>query len=518
MKTTDVVLVGYEDQENLGLRSLKAYLNSKNCTAYIIPFQPGQESEILETVKKLKPKIVGFSFIFQYTINDFGKLISYLRKNGIQCHFTAGGHFPSIEPHTTFEEIAELDSIVRFEGEVTLYELLLNLNNPGHWVNIEGLAYKSGTDEIINAPRPLIEDLDQLPYIFRDEFRESIDGIKTACMLASRGCLYNCSFCSIRQFYNSAKGALRRTRSAKAVADEMYHLFSEYNIRFFSFQDDDFANRSRQQKEWLGLFIKELKNRGLDDKIRWKISCRVDDLDPETLEILLENGLIAVYLGVESGNNTGLKALNKGVTVDQNLYAINLLKKYNVAMSIGFMLFDPSSNLVSIKQNIQFLRKIGEDGYFPINFCKMLPYAGTPIEHELKKEGRIKGTSIQPDYDFLDPIVNWYYFIVNRIFTRRNFNSDGLVALLQNIDFEYRLKDSFKLTNNSVERDIELKKIIGKANISAVNTLENLLEMIMTKGVDDILDEKTALLGLIDKEWQDEIAIESELLNFRARF
>lgn len=512
---TDAVLIGYEDQENLGLRSIKAYLDSNNLIAFIVPFQPGKESEILKTVKKFKPKIIGFSFIFQYTINDFGKLINYLRENGINCHFTAGGHFPSIEPQATFEEIPELNSIVRFEGEITLYELLLNIYNPDHWINIQGLAFKTGSKVVINTPRPLIDDLDKLPFIFRDDFRENFDGIKTAYMLASRGCLYNCSFCSIRQFYSSAKGTLRRTRSARAVVDEMYLLFTKHNIRFFSFQDDDFANRSKHQKEWLRLFIKELKNRGLNDKIRWKISCRVDDLNPETLEMMLENGLIAVYLGVESGNNLGLTTLNKGVTIDQNLYAINLLKKYNVAMSIGFMLFDPSSNIESIRQNIQFLRKIGEDGYFPINFCKMLPYAGTPIEQQLKKEGRIKGSIIQPDYEFFDPIVNWYYFIVNRIFTKRNFKSDGLVSLLQGIDFEYRLKDSFNFNNKSIKHNIELKKLISKANMIAINTLDNLLDLIISKGVDYALDEKNTLLALIEKEWKDEIAIELELLNLR---
>jgi anaerobic magnesium-protoporphyrin IX monomethyl ester cyclase len=515
MGKIDVVLVGYENQENLGLRSITSYLISNNFTVFILPFQPGKESEILAIIKKLKPKIIGFSFIFQYTLTDFGKLIHYLRKHGIKCHFTAGGHFPSIEPLVTFEEIPELNSIVRFEGEETLYELLLNINNPEHWINIQGLAFKKGSKVIINTPRPLIDDLDKLPLIFRDNFRESSYGIKTAYMLASRGCLYNCSFCSIRNFYKSTKGALRRTRSARAVVDEMYNLFSEHNVRFFSFQDDDFANRSKNQKEWLFLFLKELKDKGLSNKIRWKISCRVDDLDPMTLEFMLENGLLAVYLGVESGSNLGLQTLNKGVTVDQNFYAINLLKKYNVAMSIGFMLFDPSSNIESIKQNIQFLRKIGEDGYFPINFCKMLPYAGTPIEKQLIKEGRIKGTRIQPDYDFLDPIVNWYYFIVNRIFTKRNFKSDGLVSLLQIIDFEYHLKDSFNLLDNSKDYKIEYKQIIRKANISAVNTLENLLDMIITKGVDYVLNDKKALLELIEKEWQDEITIELELLKLK---
>ena len=80
MGNTDVVLIGYENQENLGLRSLKAYLNSYNFTVIILPFLPGKEAEILTTVKKLNPKIIGYSFIFQYTLNDFGKLINYLRK------------------------------------------------------------------------------------------------------------------------------------------------------------------------------------------------------------------------------------------------------------------------------------------------------------------------------------------------------------------------------------------------------------------------------------------------------
>ena len=148
----------------------------------------------------------------------------------------------------------------------------------------------------------------------------------------------------------------------------------------------------------------------------------------------------------------------------------------------------------------------------------MLPYAGTPIEQQLIEEGRLKGTRIQPDYEFLDPIVNWYYFIVNRIFTKRNFHSGGLVSLLQSIDFEYHLKKSYNLLNNSEKYKIELKKIISKANISSVTTLEKLLDIITDKGVDFILDEKKTLLGLIEKEWQDEVEIELELLSFQQRY
>ena len=171
----------------------------------------------------------------------------------------------------------------------------------------------------------------------------------------------------------------------------------------FSFQDDDFAARSPDQRRWLKAFLKELEESGLAGKVAWKISCRVDDLESEILQMMMDHGLIAVYLGVESGNDVGLQTLNKHVSVAQNLAAIDLLKQNNVAMAIGFMLFDPSSTIDTVRQNINFLRTVGEDGYFPINFCKMLPYAGTPIEARLRNEGRLKGTITQPDYGFGDP-------------------------------------------------------------------------------------------------------------------
>jgi anaerobic magnesium-protoporphyrin IX monomethyl ester cyclase len=515
---TDVVLIGYEDQENLGLRSIKAYLDSKNQISVILPFKPGREEWLLEAVRQLSPKLVGFSFIFQYTIDDFKKLIIYLRENGISCHFTSGGHFPSLEPEVIFEEIPELNSIVRFEGEITLSELVSNVSQPETWHRIEGLAYKNGSDVVINPPRQLIDDLDKLPFLYRDRFVEIADGVKAAFMLASRGCLYNCSFCSIRQFYSSAPGRLRRCRSAENVVEEMFQLYTKHNIRFFSFQDDDFANRSISQQDWLQTFLDQLDKRGLKNEIRWKISCRVDDLNPRSLEKMMEHGLIAVYLGVESGNNEGLKTLNKRITVDQNLYAINLLKEYNIAMSIGFMLFDPSSGMESIRQNIEFLRIIGNDGYFPVNFCKMLPYAGTPIEKQLKEEGRLVGTNLQPDYGFKDPLVNWYYFIVNRIFSRRNFKPDGLVSLLQAAEFECRLKISFNPGHGDLAFLRKLNELIGRTNAKAVHTLDNLLKLISSTSIDDLLNEKNILLQLIEKEWEDELMLEMELADLQKQY
>jgi len=507
----DALFVGYENQENLGLRSIVAYLQAHGYTAALVPFVPGRDVEVLAAVEQLQPRLIGFSLIFQYTLDEFQRLMASLRSSGVGAHFTAGGHFPSLCPKETLQFLPELDSVVRFEGELTLPELLDHLDEPIHWPHVQGLAFRRGSEILLTPPRPLIADLDELPPIHRDKPREAVAGLRMASMLASRGCLFNCSFCSIRQFYGSASGTLRRVRSPQAVVDEMAVLFTEKAVRFFSFQDDDFAARTPQQREWLHAFLRALDKASLADQMRWKISCRVDDIEPDILEAMLKHGLMAVYLGVESGSESGLRTLNKHVSVAQNLAAIEILKRYNVALAIGFMLFDPSSTVDTIRENLNFLRAVGEDGYFPVNFCKMLPYAGTPIETRLRDEGRLKGTVTRPDYDFLDPQLEWYAFLVQRIFTRRNFDGDGLVTSLQQADFDYRLARAFGYAHQADGYGAKLRQLISQSNWLALETLSALLEQVVSRGIESLLKEEENLRALTEREWRGEATVETEL-------
>ena len=507
----DVVLIGYENQENLGLRSIMAYLLAQGYRVELVSFARDRYPAILNLIKEFNPRLIGFSIIFQFAIDEFAQLAHYLREQGIKSHFTAGGHFPSLCPKETLELLPDLDSVVRFEGELTLAELLENLEHPQNWGNVQGLAFRQGSELILTEPRPLIQDLDSLPLVYRDKLLSSWTGVPMASMLASRGCLFNCSFCSIRQFYGGAKGKLRRSRSPQAVVDEMADLFYGRNVRYFYFQDDDFAARTTQQRKWLNQFIEALQRAQLADKISWKISCRVDDLDEEILEPMLDCGLMAVYLGVESGSQRGLQTLNKFVTVEQNLVAINLLKRYHVATAIGFMMFDPSSNVQTVRENIAFLRSVGTDGYFPINFCKMLPYAGTPIERELLASNRLKGSITRPDYDFLDPIINDYSFLVQQIFTRRNFTSDGLLSRLQQADFEYRLAKALQVTDIPDTYEFELRHLIKESNELALNTLEVLLNLLVEDDIDRLLADRSQLLEIAEREWRGETETELAL-------
>jgi anaerobic magnesium-protoporphyrin IX monomethyl ester cyclase len=510
-RAIDALFVGYEEQENLGLRSIIATLEVHGFRSALVPYITGDPSRVLAAVRDYSPGLVGFSIIFQYTLNGFADLMAELRNAGIQAHFTAGGHFPSLKPRETLDAIPALDSVVCFEGELTTLELLKHLDQADRWAIIEGLAFRRDGEVVVNPARPLVADLNTLSPPIRSAPRTMSRGIRVASLLASRGCLYNCSFCSVRQFYGGPRGSLRRVRAPEAVASEMKTLYERDGVRFFIFQDDDFAARSRKQREWVESFLEALDGKELADRIAWKISCRVDDVERELFARCRDHGLIAVYLGVESGNTIGLRIMNKLVTVKQNLAAINTLKGLDIAFDIGFMLFDPDSTFETIKKNIAFLRQVAGDGPFPVNFCKMLPYAGTPIEARLCREGRLKGTISRPDYDFTDPRLDLYAFYVSKVFNFRNFDRLGLVERLRIAIFDSVLARTIEPVQWVEEYETALRDLTARANAVALDTLEDGLRFFAARNVDGAINDWSDLGPLAEREWRSEVMFQCEL-------
>jgi radical SAM superfamily enzyme YgiQ (UPF0313 family) len=408
-----VVLVGFQQQGNLGIGYLASTLRKNGFEVEVIDFQIDPEL-ILERVRSLDPVLVGFSLIFQFYITQFSTLIDRLREGGIDCHFTMGGHFPSLSYAEALEHAPQLDSVVRFEGELTLLELVKTLNAGQDWRGIQGIAYRQQDGSVISNPlRPLIENLDMLPLPDREFKPMSVLGFDIMPLIASRGCSRKCSFCSIHTFYRAVPGKIVRLRQIKNVVDEMRQLYEERNSKIFLFQDDDFPIVGPVWRRWTLDFVDELYRQDLVGKVIWKINCRADVVETELFEILRDAGLYLVYMGLESGSEEGLSVLNKGLSVEQNLNAVNTLKNIGLMFQYGFMLFDPSTTFNSVRENLDFLRTITNDGGLAATFCRMLPYDGTAIKDQLAAEGRLRGDVTDPDYDFLDPRLDSFFREVN---------------------------------------------------------------------------------------------------------
>lgn len=486
--TSSVLLIGYEDDENLGLRSIAAYLAYRGVQVGIQRYNESYSQAVLPRILEEKPSIVGFSLIFQRMLPDFAKLVDFLRESGIKSHFTIGGHFPTLAPEDTLTAIPGLDSVVRHEGELTLYELYCHLNDPGSWHDILGLAYREKGGFHITPPRPLIEDLDALPYPVRWEHVKTHRGLGMRSILASRGCHYDCSFCSVRRFYGTAPGQLRRTRSPANVVGEMRRLFDGHGVRIFIFKDDDLCTRGRRHREWIHHFVRELRTSGLAGEIIWRISCRVDDVDFDLLAELRDVGLKFLYMGIESGNNTSLNSFNKRYRVEDADKAIAVVRRLGLTFAFGFMMFDPDSTFESIRQNVEFLRKHGELGDVAVTFTKMFPYVGTPIANRLAAEGRLRGTVDTPTYDFSDRRLNLLELFCSQAFGFRDYLTRGLVGLLDVGLFDAVIVREFFTEHYDADAyAAAVRRLVRRSNESAMATLEMVRDFIADRSYQEVI-------------------------------
>lgn len=423
-----VTLVAFLEQDNLGIGYIASVLLQNHIDVRIVDFRASKE-RILEDILQTKPSVVGFSIIFQYHLSAFRNLIAYLRSHGVSCHFTAGGHYPSLRYAELLEMIPDLDSVVLFEGEYTLLELARSGGGKAKWKGVEGIAYRNGGRIVANSLRPLEGDLDRFPPPVRQPLREYALGRKYATLLAGRGCYHNCAFCSIRQFYSKPPGSIKRVRRPEMVVAEMQLLHDDLGCSVFMFQDDDFPLAGSTGEQWTTRFCELLVQRRLHESIMWKINCRPDEVQVDLIRRMKEAGLFLIYMGIEDGTDEGLALMNKRMKPETSLRAVDTIKNLGIEYDFGFMLFHPESTFHSIRQNLDFLEDLCGDGSSPVTFCKMLPYAETEIERRLRRERRIKGQVGFEDYDLACPALEQFYRLLTAYFEEWIGRHDGLLNL-----------------------------------------------------------------------------------------
>ncbi len=416
------------------------------------------------------PDVIGVSVIFQETIPEVMALIASLRREGFSRHITIGGHPPTF----LYRELARdyagggglgaagsgdlseagsgggsgggnagggalsgragrtFDSIALGEAEETFAELLRALDRGQDWTGLPGLLSAenarrlagggppAGAGQVLPpTPRPLIADLDALPFPARDTlpaFLARTPGLRVASVLRSRGCYGNCSFCDTRAFYAASPGAAWRARSAANVADEVEALVKDHGIEAVRFWDDNFmgpGQRGREAAEDLAHELIRRRATGLP-QVRFSFECRVTDVDPDLFRLLKEAGLHRLFLGVEAMSQRQLDFFNKKVSVEDNRRALRVVEELGLDVVIGMIMFDPDTTMAELDANLSFLRE-SFGGWGAVRTKVARPwnrlevYAGTPVEATLRQQGRLKGDYVRYDYGFADPTVGRLY-------------------------------------------------------------------------------------------------------------
>lgn len=422
-----VLIVAFGEEENLGVGYLISVLKEAGIEASMIDFRYNDE-DILAGIRRKNPVVVGFSLIYEMYIGHFARLIGLLRKNGIHCHFTAGGYYSSLHPEEVFGLIPGLDSIVRFEGEYAFRELAGCIIKNEDWRSVRNLAFRDN-GRIVRTPlRDLEKDIDKFPFPSRGRPEKYALGENYATLIAARGCSYDCSFCNTRAFYTQAGGPLRRVRKPVFVVREMKQLFAETGCTVFLFQDDDFPVKA-SGGAWIRSFCDELENNGLAGKVAWKINCRPDEIDRETFLMMKNHGLYLVFTGLEDGTDEGLRKLNKRISAGANLRGVAILRELDIGFDYGFMLFQPESGFDSLRENLSFLEKVCRDGNTPLTFLKLMPYHDTQVEKDLREQGRIHGAPGSLDYNFRTEPLDACWQAVSECFAEWLWGRMGVVNL-----------------------------------------------------------------------------------------
>lgn len=375
-----------------------APLNLAYLASYLREIKPGVDISILDCensrlkfkdiedkIKDIDPDVIAITLptpAFAQGL-EVSKIAKRLNSN---IKIVVGGPHPTAFPVEIASE-PTIDISVYGEGEITFKEIVEAFEEGSSLENIKGIAYKDKDNNVkLNEPRPLIGDLDTMPFPARDLLpldiyfppptkRES--NKRSANMITSRGCPYECTYCMARIIW--AKKV--RFRSVKNVVDEVEECVKKYNLGEFNFHDELFTLKRDRTIE----ICREIQRRKLD--IAWVCMVRVDYVWEDVLKEMKKAGCKKIMFGFESGSQEILDIMKKRTTIKQALDAVMLVKKVGIKTAGNFMFGNIGETEETIQESIKLAKILNTD---TVAFFIASPYPGTEFYEIAKNRGYLR--------------------------------------------------------------------------------------------------------------------------------
>jgi len=362
------------------------------------------KEEIIKIIINEKPEIIGFSSTspHHWKVKKLATEIKEAYPKGI---FVLGGIHVTNCPTTV--KNSPFDIGVLGEGEITFKKLLENIekNNKIGFDELKKMTgfafeYKRKFYNLGNGER--IENLDDTPippremlnmnYYSFPSFSNKETFEPTGLMFTSRGCPYSCSFCSSVKFW----GRHVKFFSAKRVVDEIEILYKNYHYKVIQIYDDLFSMNKPRLKQ----IIELLKERKILGKIKFKGFGRGNCFDEEIAILLKELNFVEIAFGIETGSEKMLKYLKDKITLQDDINAINLCRKYGIQPLGAFMIGMPYETEEDLKDTYEFIKKYISDRFV---IAQMSPLPNTPVWGYAIKNKLIKENLYEEeDRRFLD--------------------------------------------------------------------------------------------------------------------
>ena len=282
-----------------------------------------------------------------------------------------------------------VDAVVRGEQDETTLHLIKAWADGIPLSEIKGIGFRDKEgNPVITEPRPLINDLDTLPFPDRDliphQWYKEGHVIRTpfTFIITSRGCPNQCSFCLWPNVFFEHKV---RFRSIGNVLEEIDWLVQKYGVKELFIDDGTFNVSKRRALK----FCRKLSERNHD--LTWSCSCRVDRVDEEMLRLMKKSGCKLICYGPESASQETLDRVKKNIDVSMSKRAVELTKKAGIIAHANFMFGFPWETKKDIETTIQFALDIDPD---TVQFSLVFPHPGSEMFDIALKNGWFLGNVI----------------------------------------------------------------------------------------------------------------------------
>lgn len=294
-----------------------------------------------------------------------------------------GGPLPTCDP---LAFVDDFDVVVRGEGEATVVELLQAYLSSGDYEQVAGITMRqvdadcNKVQDTVSTPdRSFNRELDRLPFPARQllpnqdyiQFGKKKYGYSITTVMSTRGCPYQCEFCS-----NIIFGGSYRERSAANVVDEVEQALAAGYDRI-SFADDVFTMRQKRVLE----ICDEIHARDLH--FNWECLARVDSIDAATYVEMYNAGCRRVYFGIESGDDSILKLMNKKITTEEARHAVIAAHRAGLEVGAFFILFYPGETDQTVLNTLHFTTTLPVD-YLGLTMPYPLP--GTALYERVRSQ------------------------------------------------------------------------------------------------------------------------------------
>ena len=417
--------------------------------------------QILQHLSHREFNVLFVSVMFSQEWPFVRSIIKTIKKIYPNVFLVCGGEHITACPEFCMKECPEIDVCVVGEGEETSIDLLKTIEQKRSLSEVNGIVFRSETGVIQNPKRARINKLENISWpawdlfplenYLSNGFGYGVSTERSMPMLISRGCPYQCTFCSSPQMWTTKW----QPRNADEVIEEMQFYIDKYKVENFDFYD----LTTIVKKNWIIDFCQKVIKKNWNITWQMPAGTRSEALDDETLGLMVSSGQQMISYAPESGSAVTLQKIKKKIKVDRMKKSIKSALSKGMNVKLNLMMGFPDETHKDMFQTLIFLKDVaimgGDDAYIGA----FAPYPGSELFDQLYENGQIE--KLDDKYFFNlssnSDIFNSYSYSKHVSTGMLAFYRLGGMLMFYTVSFILHPKRIFRLFSNVINKREESK-------------------------------------------------------------